>query len=92
MANNNNKDIGYYAKASLAAGVQFEGMKAIPEALLANWPAFFGFYAVETLYAMVLRMVPQFGGAVGTIENAALAGATEVLRFVTWEKLRTVAH
>lgn len=80
--------MSYLNGASNAASQQFEGMKAIPGALLMNWPVFFGFYAVEAVYAVALNFIPRMGGTVGMFENIALSGATEVLRFVTWEKLR----
>jgi len=67
---------------------QLEGIKAIPAAVLMNWPAYFGFFGVNYAAGIVLRMIPQLGGAVGLIESAAVSGMVQVIDHVAWEKLR----
>lgn len=67
---------------------QVEAMKNIPMRVLANWPAFFGFFGVNYLAGVVLSAVPQLGGTIGVIEAAAVQGAVNVLNHVTWEAIK----
>lgn len=67
---------------------QLEGIKAIPGAVLMNWPAWFGFSLTNMAAGVVLRMIPQLGGTVGLVEQAAVSGMVQVIDHVAWEKLR----
>lgn len=72
-----------------AASKQLAGIKQIPGAVLNNWPAFFGFTTVDYITGMIMRVIPDAGGVLGTIETAALSGMLKVINHVTWEKLRS---
>jgi hypothetical protein len=64
---------------------QIEMIKGIPGRVLANWPAFLGFAAVNYVSNLALMLIPRVGGVAGTIETAALQGAVQVIDHVTWE-------
>ena len=67
---------------------QFEAVKNIPMRVLANWPAYFGFFGVNYIAGIVLSAVPQLGGTVGVVEQAAVQGFVNVLNHVTWEAVK----
>lgn len=67
---------------------QFEAAKAIPMRVLSNWPVYFGFFGVNYAAAIILGLIPKFGGTVGTVENAAIQGMVQVIDHVTWEQLK----
>jgi len=67
---------------------QIMGLKEIPMVTLANWPAYFSFAAVRVVSGTVINMIPNLGGYPGVIVNAGIAGFTDVVKFVTWEKVR----
>jgi hypothetical protein len=80
-----------YGDLSSTAMKQVEGIKNIPYQVYMNWPAFFGFAAVDYAAAMFYNVIPQFGGTLGTVERAAIGGWFKVLDFVAWEQLRHTA-
>jgi hypothetical protein len=86
--NNNSTSLITMEGAQAKMATQFEGIKAIPGTVFANWPAFFGFAAVNYISGMVLRLLPRVDGLPGLVESAAISGMVQVIDHVTWEKLR----
>jgi hypothetical protein len=58
---------------------------SIPQRVVNNVPAFFGFAAANYAALVVLSMIPQVGGVVGMVESAGVYGALKVVDHATWD-------
>lgn len=60
----------------------------IPSRVLANWPVWLSFGAVDFALNLVLAAVPRTGGLPGQVINSAVGGMVQVTQMVAWDVLK----